>query len=351
MDFDTNYSDEIKIRKASSAVGAIMLLFVVFIFVYQIVLFFGINILYNDNFAFTEKGLKTAAKFYYNFLPNMPMIENFTIQILSLITSLGIVSRFYKFQPLSIISPQKAYVNNEFVVGNSSQDNKSFILKMVRDFFPIILAINYITSIIIDIIIRTIEDAGVSVPEVDFTFDKNTIANLFVYFISLCVFAPLIEEFLFRGCLLKILKPFGNWFAVIIPAIFFALLHGNMGQGFGAFFIGVILGYVTVKSNSILPAIFLHSLNNFTQFFFGVLLNIKGYDSIKNIFSLGFLILVLYGVYLIIKKTNEFKLENSNFTTLSTKQLYKTLFTNVFVILYIALETYLIIRSFMYYNK
>lgn len=42
--------------------------------------------------------------------------------------------------------------------------------------------------------------------------------------------APLIEEFIFRGAVLKTLEPFGKWFALLASSLAFALMHGNFAQ-------------------------------------------------------------------------------------------------------------------------
>ena len=346
---DILISDRQKLRKASTAVAFIMIFFILFINIYDYALFFGINFLFNDYFEISKEGLSEGVKFFYNFLPNMRMIENFTVQVLSLVTSVGLVSLFYKFKPLSIIFKDMKKANNYDAL-SENLIKKSSSAKLISIVFPIIIALNFITNLIITLVTKIIQKVGVNVPEVNFDFKGNSTSNLIVYFISLCIFAPIIEEFLLRGCVLKILKPFGNWFAIIVPAIFFALLHGNIGQAFGAFFIGIILGFVAVKTGSIIPCIVLHSLNNFLPFFMTTLNNIEGYNSLKNIIIIGYLLFIFYGFYLIFKKANEFKLESGNTTLLSQKSTYMIFLTNIGVMIYIAYEIYYFIKAFVLRN-
>ena len=54
--------------------------------------------------------------------------------------------------------------------------------------------------------------------------------------------APLIEEFIFRGAVLKTLEPFGKWFALLASSLAFALMHGNFAQIPFAMSAGLILG-------------------------------------------------------------------------------------------------------------
>lgn len=73
--------------------------------------------------------------------------------------------------------------------------------------------------------------------------------------------APLAEELLFRGVVLRALQPCGKKFAVLASAILFAGFHGNFAQGIYAFFIALLLGYVTVEYG-IVWAMGLHVFNN-----------------------------------------------------------------------------------------
>ena len=87
-------------------------------------------------------------------------------------------------------------------------------------------------------------------------------ADSFSMFLYLAFLAPLAEELLFRGLVLRVLAPAGKQFAVLASALLFALLHGNVVQIPFAFLVGLVLGYVTVEY-SVVWAIVLHVFNNF----------------------------------------------------------------------------------------
>ena len=59
-----------------------------------------------------------------------------------------------------------------------------------------------------------------------------------------CLIAPFMEEFIFRGVLLKKARRFGDRTAVVFCAVMFGLMHGNLNQCLYAVVIGLILGYV-----------------------------------------------------------------------------------------------------------
>ncbi len=80
-------------------------------------------------------------------------------------------------------------------------------------------------------------------------------------FLYASVLAPISEEILFRGYILRSLRPYGKRFAVFGSALLFGLFHGNLLQAPYALVIGLILGYVTVEY-SIWWAILIHGFNN-----------------------------------------------------------------------------------------
>ena len=86
-------------------------------------------------------------------------------------------------------------------------------------------------------------------------------SDTFSMFLYASIFAPVWEELLFRGCVLRTLRPFGKRFAILCSALRFGLFHGNLLQTPYAVIMGLILGYVTVEY-SILWSVLLHMFNN-----------------------------------------------------------------------------------------
>lgn len=86
-------------------------------------------------------------------------------------------------------------------------------------------------------------------------------ADTFSMFLYASILAPIAEEVLFRGYVLRSLRPFGKRFAIFGSAVLFGLFHGNLLQTPYAILMGLILGYVTVEY-SIVWAVLLHMFNN-----------------------------------------------------------------------------------------
>lgn len=86
---------------------------------------------------------------------------------------------------------------------------------------------------------------------------------VWIVLISVSVFAPFFEEWLCRGIILRgLLTKVKPAWAIVISALIFGLIHGNLWQAIPAFIIGVILGYVYYKTGSLKLTMLMHCVNN-----------------------------------------------------------------------------------------
>ena len=81
-------------------------------------------------------------------------------------------------------------------------------------------------------------------------------------FLYASLFAPVFEEVLFRGLILRNMMPYGKKIAILGSAFLFGIFHGNLLQSPYAFVCGLVLGY-TAAEYSLGWAVLLHFLNNF----------------------------------------------------------------------------------------
>lgn len=86
-------------------------------------------------------------------------------------------------------------------------------------------------------------------------------SDTFSMFLYASILAPLWEELLFRGYVLRTLRLYGKRFAVMGSAVLFGLFHGNLLQTPYAVVMGLVLGYVAVEY-SIFWSVLLHMFNN-----------------------------------------------------------------------------------------
>lgn len=75
---------------------------------------------------------------------------------------------------------------------------------------------------------------------------------------------PVAEELVFRGAIQRSLhdKGMGNWTAIAIAALLFALAHGNPAQMPHAFLAGLLLGWMYSRTRSVVPGVAYHWANN-----------------------------------------------------------------------------------------
>ena len=77
------------------------------------------------------------------------------------------------------------------------------------------------------------------------------------------ILAPVIEEYIFRKQLIDRMHVYGEKLAVITSALMFGLFHGNLSQLFYAFALGLVFGFVYLKTGKLRYSIGLHMLINF----------------------------------------------------------------------------------------
>ena len=109
------------------------------------------------------------------------------------------------------------------------------------------------------------------IPAPEYIVDLNhllkpeSIFDGFLLFFAIVILAPLGEEIIFRGFLQQILEK--EWKdstrAVLFTALIFSLIHMNPYWFFQIYILGVFLGFLAWKTNSIIAPLILHGLNNF----------------------------------------------------------------------------------------
>lgn len=88
-------------------------------------------------------------------------------------------------------------------------------------------------------------------------------------FLMVCIFAPIFEEVIFRGIILRGMlnakvTPIA---AIVISGLIFGSAHLNPWQFVGAGLLGAIFGYVYYRTKSLALPIILHALNNSLSYF------------------------------------------------------------------------------------
>lgn len=111
-------------------------------------------------------------------------------------------------------------------------------------------------------------------------------APIWITLISVSVFAPLFEEWLCRGIVLRgLLQKSSPAAAITVSALFFAVLHMNPWQALPAFLLGLLFGYVYYKTGSLKLTMLMHCVNNTMATIFSRIPSLAEADSFKDVLS------------------------------------------------------------------
>lgn len=156
--------------------------------------------------------------------------------------------------------------------------------------------------------------------EIDYSGEPMVVALAVV---CTALLPALFEEFVFRGVILGTLRRYGDFTAVLISALLFGLIHSTIAQIPFALAVGVALGIITVKTNSLLPGIIIHFANNLIAVVNTGLIKSDN-DGIAVLFyyatSLLFIIGGVYAVRYLYKKTDIFSIDNNTDVAISSKR-------------------------------
>ncbi len=182
-----------------------------------------------------------------------PTISNSLMSLLQLIASITgmfIIGLFY-----CLLS--KTSLNEVLPFKKVKPD---LMIKTVVMALAVVFVANYLT----DYFVQGMSLFGLH-NNVSMSFESHNVVDNILYIISVAIIPALTEEFAFRGIILHKLRKYGDAYAVFISALLFGLLHGNIVQIPFAFTVGIAVGFITIKTGSILPAIIVHFLNNLTS--------------------------------------------------------------------------------------
>ncbi|OPL08966.1 MAG: hypothetical protein AVO33_08635 [delta proteobacterium ML8_F1] len=119
---------------------------------------------------------------------------------------------------------------------------------------PVVMILNLISLLILEI---TGSAIAMEIPE------TTGFSGVVFQFFIISIVAGIAEEILFRGVFLQVYRDyFKAREAIVFSAALFALFHFNLQNFFGPLYLGIVFGVLTVKTQSLIPAILGHMLNN-----------------------------------------------------------------------------------------
>jgi membrane protease YdiL (CAAX protease family) len=129
-----------------------------------------------------------------------------------------------------------------------------------------ILFLVFPTILCLDVIIEPLTNV-IPMPDVFKNMFSNYLSNDLNTFLTIAIAAPLFEELVFRGIILQgFLKRYSPMKSIIWSAAIFGIAHLNPWQFLAAFPIGLLIGWLYWKTNSLLPGILIHFISNTFSF-------------------------------------------------------------------------------------
>jgi membrane protease YdiL (CAAX protease family) len=153
-------------------------------------------------------------------------------------------------------------------INKLSLANVLIIIGIAIFLMPLTGFVNYIVIYIVSMIGRPIPN-----PILD-------IGNLKGFLVGTAVIAGsagVCEEVMFRGVILRGYEKYGRGTALIVTSLLFAVMHRNIQNVIGIFFIGLVIGYIVYRTNSIFAGMIAHFTNNAI-----VVLIMYGFNMLSN---------------------------------------------------------------------
>jgi membrane protease YdiL (CAAX protease family) len=147
---------------------------------------------------------------------------------------------------------------SDFYLGDILYERRAIPRKVLFNAIICIVGIQPIFMLISQGIDWGFHEAGY---KVTFNAYDPTGHGMLLMLLNSVIIAPIIEEALFRGVVLRVLSRYGRNFAIVASAILFGLFQTNIIDFFHSFLCGLLLAYITFRY-SIKWAIVTHCTNN-----------------------------------------------------------------------------------------
>lgn len=143
---------------------------------------------------------------------------------------------------------------------------------------------NLVITLIINLIPQSFMD------KYNMSVGLATTGNLFLMIVATGIMGPIAEEITFRHFILQPNRRVSDKYAIIISAISFGIMHGNIIQGTYTFVLGLLFAREDIKENNLLPSIIMHIIINTSS----VLISNNWSNELAGLISFECLALAVY---------------------------------------------------------
>ena len=210
-------------------------------------------------------------------------------------------------------------LTNDSVCKVKGTIEKNLYIRLIFIMFPVTYGLAYFSNFIA---------SALSKGEAENPLINNFLSESNVWAVIMVAFlAPIFEELVFRKLIIDRTRRYGEVLAIVYSSVAFGLFHCNVYQIFYAFAIGLILGYVYVRTGNVILTIIIHMIMNSSS---SIL-----YPLVPEIYTYFQYIVIALGIvsiiYTLIKR--DIKLETVNADG-SSKELSHIAFANAGSILF-----------------
>ena len=183
-----------------------------------------------------------------------------------------------------------------------------FLLAVVAG-VGVCFAANIVTSIVM--VVMALFGLEPSAPEIAM---PDGVLGVTLSFVRIAIVAGVVEELSLRGYVMGNLRKYGDTFAILMSALVFGIMHGNLIQTPFAIVAGIGLGYFSVKTNSLWTGIVIHIINNGVSVFFSYLYDYLPEETVNIVYFIllgGTIFLGLVALLIFCLRTKERKLRKN----------------------------------------
>lgn len=168
--------------------------------------------------------------------------------------------------------------------------------------------------------------------------------DIWLNLLLISIIGPIFEEFFFRKLLIDRTIVYGAKVSIILSAVIFGLVHGNLNQFFYSALIGGFLGYVYIKTGRITYTIALHMIINLIGSVVSLSLNNSisslstgTINPIALIFVISYFTMLIISLFIGISSIWDYKKAkfNGEKTEINLKKPLKTVFLNTGMICFV----------------
>lgn len=195
--------------------------------------------------------VSTALQLLWFWLPDVILGENNPLNASSWWMWLGSIV------PMQLIGIPLGVLVMRKLPAQKPEDHK-LSAKHFLEFLAMSFCLMYIGNLIGTFLSSGLSDGQATNAVAEMAMDTNPLKIL-----AMVILAPLLEEFICRKVVIDRTRQYGEKVSVLLSALIFGLLHQNLFQFFYAFGLGLVFGFIYIRTGRLRYTVLLHIIINF----------------------------------------------------------------------------------------